>query len=1115
MGNSAYGRVKTTKIPDRCRSVDDRSELKGATTTFTMNHTRIGNPGGRELHRSPRPRGLRWPRLRIALLVLVVISSALISVTTSPAAADAQPIAVNDTLDVVADVPVSFDFCANDVPGDGATTITWLTGLPAGLTRDECVISGSTRDCDLTPVWYFIRDADGDSDFAVINVTVDCTGINRVPNPQRDILRNFFRDQPGSYDLCSNDELGDEPTSVSYFSTLPAGLDIVGCTVMGTPTVCSQSSNFFYWIEDADGDRDYTFATIEIRCSPRPEDDSYNLMQGEFFSANVCANDYLADEPTTTLPGINVPAGLTLDQCVLSGTPTDCGNYTASYLLRDRDGDRGGANIDLAIECAVLPASSILYFDDFEADQGWTINSSGTDTATSGAWLVGNPARSSVGGSVFQLDDTPSGKRALITGANRGNDVDGGVTTARSAPINVPFVAHATLEFDWYFAHDETANGGDSFKVSISGPGGVTEVLDVRGAPVVRQAQWRHMSIPIPQYIDANIRVIVRASDNIGGGTVEAAIDNLEVRQVPVAPSLPSTGVPITTSSYQLPSGTYSDVRPNVVTELWAEVTRPTNLDAGPYPLVMILHGNHATCGRGLFPRVDDRNEYASTGLCPPGYAPVASHEGFDWLTEPLAAAGHVVVSINSNRGINGLDGPAGDEGLVLARGRLLLKHLETLQNWATTGGAPASIGAGANGLIGNIDFSSVAYVGHSRGGEGVRAAMAQYEAPGSLWPAKIPGLQIDAVAEIAPTDNLSSEVLTPTTVPWLVVLPTCDLDEPAWAGYDVLTRSLATAGPADAPKAAMTIWGADHNGFNEEWHFNDDEIVVGECEGEQNWAINDAEGFTGRQTLPAQAGIMSLIMAYTGPNADLTRTRMLDPLFSMPGDVDRLARVERTWYDAPGTGLLLEDFSNVKGANTNGSANGESNVIVTHGTSSAYLGGGVLESAAEIRWTEKGSDVWFQSNWQPQGFGTDVSDFEVFEFRIGRPDVLDRSANPNFSIQLELADGTFTEPVTLDRYASVWDMPGANANGADFDHPVMQTVRIPLGDFSPTNLSVRGVRFTFDDRDAPNNASEEILVTDLRFAPGVSFNFSTIPGGDPTDPDDGDTSDPPVSTTD
>src|SRR5215475_7002483 len=53
-----------------------------------------------------------------------------------------------------------------------------------------------------------------------------------------------------------------------------------------------------------------------------------------------------------------------------------------------------------------------------------------------------------------------------------------------------------------------------------------------------------------------------------------------------------------TSSEYKLAPTNDELVAPGVVTELWARIYRPTNLGASPHPLLVFLHGNHATCGR-------------------------------------------------------------------------------------------------------------------------------------------------------------------------------------------------------------------------------------------------------------------------------------------------------------------------------------------------------------------------------------------------------------------------------------------------------------------------------------------------------------------------------------
>ena len=84
----------------------------------------------------------------------------------------------------------------------------------------------------------------------------------------------------------------------------------------------------------------------------------------------------------------------------------------------------------------------------------------------------------------------------------------------------------------------------------------------------------------------------------------------------------------------------------------------PADLSGGPFPLLVLLHGNHATCGHSSNPRIDDNLEYTFYGTCPPGYVVTPNHEGYGYLTDRLASWGYIVVSITANRGVNGAPGP-------------------------------------------------------------------------------------------------------------------------------------------------------------------------------------------------------------------------------------------------------------------------------------------------------------------------------------------------------------------------------------------------------------------------------------------------------------------------
>ncbi len=250
--------------------------------------------------------------------------------------------------------------------------------------------------------------------------------------------------------------------------------------------------------------------------------------------------------------------------------------------------------------------------------------------------------------------------------------------------------------------------------------------------------------------------------------------------QASVAISTDSPG-PLKTSSavYKFAPAVDADVLPHVTTEIWARVYWPAPMkdpSGKKRPLLMFLHGNHGTCGSGTGPRNDSSCQYTNEGACPAGYVVTPNHEGYNYAAEHLASWGYVVVSINANRGITCGGGNSDDWGLILARGRLVLKHLEHWNKWATVGGAPKELGT-ADLFKDLVDLKQVGLMGHSRGGEGVRAALNLYRDQGSIWPAKIPDLDIKAIYEIGAVDGQSDRVLDAPAVAWNQLLPLCDGD--------------------------------------------------------------------------------------------------------------------------------------------------------------------------------------------------------------------------------------------------------------------------------------------------------------------------------------------------
>ncbi|GAA2334405.1 alpha/beta hydrolase [Streptomyces kunmingensis] len=287
---------------------------------------------------------------------------------------------------------------------------------------------------------------------------------------------------------------------------------------------------------------------------------------------------------------------------------------------------------------------------------------------------------------------------------------------------------------------------------------------------------------------------------------------------------------PVATVSYDLGDRAYRLPETGEPVELAASVHYPRDLGAGPYPLVVVLHGWHETCAdreaetaRAAAQQAQDWDAYEAAGQklfawpCAPGTAPIASDRGYDYLGENLAAQGFVVVSVSAN-GINA-SSVSGDEN-ASARAGLINRHLALWQRLNSTGGGPLAgrfrdrdtgkpVGVR---LAAHVDLSRVGTLGHSRGGAGVTWQAA--DSHRSQWP---DGVRVGAVLALAPAYNVMTEDMsayTLTGTPMAVVRGTCD--------GQVGTEAFAFAGEATAGDSEEFLTyappGANHNYFNTRW---------------------------------------------------------------------------------------------------------------------------------------------------------------------------------------------------------------------------------------------------------------------------------------------------------
>lgn len=534
------------------------------------------------------------------------------------------------------------------------------------------------------------------------------------------------------------------------------------------------------------------------------------------------------------------------------------------------------------------------------------------------------------------------------------------------------------------------------------------------------------------------------------------------------APAPPMPGpFAVQNAEYKFPAKLDNDVLSTASTEIWARAFWPSDLTM-PHPIVFLLHGNHATCREEAG---DFDCSYTNEGTCPSGQSVVLNHEGYNYLAQQLASLGFIAVTINANRGITCGDGNASDWGLNLARGRLVLRHIEQWNLWATHGGAPSSLGVAPEAFVGKVDLTNVGLMGHSRGGEGMRAAAAQYRDAGSLWPARIPNLNIRAIFEIGSVDGQAGRVLDADDMAWNQLLPMCDGDVYDLEGRRPFERMLKkSVETRKTPKSLTMVWGTNHNFYNTQWTSDESKKCLNHQE------IHGSGPESQAQQKIAATELGAFMLANVGAQRDDTMGRLFDPSYLIPSSLSALTRIDRdeVYTFDRNFDLVVDDFDEASGVSSNHRANNAIGISVQNENSE-------LPPRAEVLWTAPGADHYLQLNLDDQGAGRDVSSFTSLDLRVARP--IDQIGEPSsaFSVVLVDAKEGLSRPVSTTKFADLFG-PGSSVN-------LYQTVRIPMSEFGvERGTLIRGVRLIFD-----RSTKGELFFANVRFANSNLISFTSF----------------------
>ncbi len=182
--------------------------------------------------------------------------------------------------------------------------------------------------------------------------------------------------------------------------------------------------------------------------------------------------------------------------------------------------------------CGGGQPETTLFTDDFETAKGWTVNAGGTDTATTGQWVRGNPETTTSSGTK-QLGTTVSGSNDLVTGAPAGAsagafDIDGGTTSIQSPAITLTGGTSYQLRLSSYLAHGSNSSSSDFLRIRVVGSTTST-VLDRRGAATNVNGAWVSGSFNLSAFAGQTVRIVIDTADASTASLVEAGVDDVKV----------------------------------------------------------------------------------------------------------------------------------------------------------------------------------------------------------------------------------------------------------------------------------------------------------------------------------------------------------------------------------------------------------------------------------------------------------------------------------------------------------------------------------------------------------------------------------------------------------
>ena len=471
---------------------------------------------------------------------------------------------------------------------------------------------------------------------------------------------------------------------------------------------------------------------------------------------------------------------------------------------------------------------------------------------------------------------------------------------------------------------------------------------------------------------------------------------------------------------------------------------------AGPFPLVLIVHGNHA---------MED-----------------FSDSGYGYLAELMASRGFIFASLDENFLNYSAGNLLGVPEIGLkeenhARGWMMLEHIRVWKEWnADT----------ANPFYGKVDMEKIALIGHSRGGEAVAVAALFNQLPFYPDNARIKlgyHYGIRGVAAIAPMDGQYKPAgleIPVQNVSYFVLHGAADGDMQSFYGSRVYHRVKFTDKDYHF-KATLYINDANHGQFNTNWGAHDRGFDLG------SRFVNYA------QIMPAEEQ-RRIAKVYLSAYLEILLHGKKEylPLFAD-------YRVAPSWLPH---GIYLQQFqdSTAQMISTYEEDLDVTTTTMPGGSESAerlcewkealvkIKGGDMNTNAVFLGWNTKEAGVGLYTIRLPEaGLKLDAGSMLIFSLADAKRDPAvcdpnkkmgaDKDKNDErdekpIQLSVEVSDGIAKAslPVAVQRQIETHVMKADGLDGTPRFETLFQTYQLPLAAFGAVNpAKVKTVRFVFD----------------------------------------------------